>query len=150
MKIKLQFLITVQSIILWGPNKGQNIISGNFNNTGTDYGNRNADIVHPLEINNELSAIENDIYCVVRNGRIYVNGKYKRIMEPNDYSNLYQYKQGVARWSASLTDHIQLSFPWDPRNPQHNEFPWNPAAFPGKRRRRAVIPFPPLPSFCYE
>ncbi|VBB27372.1 unnamed protein product [Acanthocheilonema viteae] len=142
--------ITVQSIILWGPNKGQNIISGNFNNTGTDYGNRNADIVHPLEINNELSAIENDIYCVVRNGRIYVNGKYKRIMEPNDYSNLYQYKQGVARWSASLTDHIQLSFPWDPRNPQHNEFPWNPAAFPGKRRRRAVIPFPPLPSFCYE
>lgn len=41
------------------------------------------------------------------------------------------------------------SFPWDPRNPHHNEFPWNPAAFPG-RRRRATMPFPNLPDFCYN
>ncbi|CAG9539956.1 unnamed protein product [Cercopithifilaria johnstoni] len=144
----ISYSITVQLIILWEPSKGQ-IISGN-SDVGSGFRNKSANTVRSFRVDNELSAIQNGIYCVVKNGRIYVNGRYKRKMQAKDYSNLNQYKQDVAKWSASLADHIQLSFPWDPRNPQHNEFPWNPAAFPGKRRRRAVIPFPPLPRFCYE
>uniref|UniRef100_A0A0R3RW03 Pepsin-I3 domain-containing protein n=1 Tax=Elaeophora elaphi TaxID=1147741 RepID=A0A0R3RW03_9BILA len=127
---------------------GQSIISGNFNILNTGFRNGNANTA--FGINDEFSAVENGLYCVIQDGRIYVNGRYTRNMQQKDYSSLNQYKQGVAKWSIRLTDHIQLSFPWDSRNPQHKEFPWNPAAFPGKRRRRALIPFPHLPSFCYE
>ncbi|VIO98526.1 Uncharacterized protein BM_BM9956 [Brugia malayi] len=150
MKIGLHFLITAQLIILWVLSKGQNINSGDSSAVGTGFHNSNVNTVRSSERDNELSAIENNIHCTVRNGRIYVNGRYARNMQPRDYLSLYQYKESVARWSMILIDNIQLSFPWDLRNPEHKEFPWNPAAFPGKRRRRAAVPFPRLPQFCYE
>ncbi|EJW88028.1 hypothetical protein WUBG_01058 [Wuchereria bancrofti] len=142
------FSITAQLIILWVLSKGQNINSGGSSAVGTGFHNSNVNTVRSSERDNELSAIENNTNCTIRNGRIYVNGRYTRSMQPRDYSSLYQYKQSVARWSVSLIDNIQLSFPWDPRNPEHKE--WNPAAFPRKRHRRAAIPFPRLPRFCYE
>ncbi|VDK69945.1 unnamed protein product [Litomosoides sigmodontis] len=142
-----EVFIAMQSVILWELCKGQSVTSGNFSIASAAARSRNA---NSFGAGRELSATESGRYCVVQDGQIYVNGRYTRNMKPDDYSNLNEYRQNVARWSESLVDQIQLSFPWDPRNPQHNKFPWNPAAFPGKRRRRAAIPFPPLPQFCYE
>lgn len=144
-------LLAVYMAVLWESIIGEivSINSGNSNVAGSGFGNNNVNVISTNGGNVELSASQNNLFCTVQNGQIYVNGRYIRNMQPQDYVSLNQYKQGVAQWSASLNDNIQRSFPWDPRNPQHNEFPWNPAAFPGRRRRQA-IPFPNLPSFCFE
>uniref|UniRef100_A0A915PGB1 Pepsin inhibitor-3-like repeated domain-containing protein n=1 Tax=Setaria digitata TaxID=48799 RepID=A0A915PGB1_9BILA len=81
--------------------------------------------------------------CHVVNGKIYKNGKYLRDVTAADYKRLQIFSD--------------QSFPWDPRNPSHTEFPWNMfSSIRAKRRSKRglhsrvkrLMPFPEVPYLC--
>ncbi|VDK32968.1 unnamed protein product [Gongylonema pulchrum] len=94
--------------------------------------------------------------CSVINNKIYKDGVYLRDMNAADYEKLRMYEQAVQYWTQDLQDSIQRSFPWDPRNPQHVNFPWNMMSRVRRhakrekmqRRSKRFLPFPAVPYFC--